>query len=345
MKILSRLLTYLVCTLFLIQLSYAQIVPSIPFNLTNGSVADATQVMGNFNTIVTDVNANSAKNGINSDITSITGLTTPLASTFGGTVIYTGGTTGGSANAQTVSPTSPSNFALTTGNIVTALAGFSNSGAATLAVDGGAATAMRKKVSSGLVVLVGGEIVTGSSYMWYYDGTFYELLNPSTATNTVMGPGVSVSGDVPTFNGTGGNLIQDGGVLLSALAPLASPALTGTPTAPTASIGTTTTQLATTAFANPATTNGTTGSVTLPGGTIMKWGTITNMTAHQTVAVTYGTAFPTSTDNVQATAFVSGGSGAGTFPMQVSAFSASGLSIFNSDAGTTQSAFWYAIGH
>lgn len=37
--------------------------------------------------------------------------------------------------------------------------------------------------------------------------------------------------------------------LTTAIAPLASPALTGTPTAPTASAGTSTTQLATTAFA------------------------------------------------------------------------------------------------
>ena len=36
--------------------------------------------------------------------------------------------------------------------------------------------------------------------------------------------------------------------LLSGTAPLASPALTGTPTAPTAAVGTNTTQLATTAF-------------------------------------------------------------------------------------------------
>lgn len=43
-------------------------------------------------------------------------------------------------------------------------------------------------------------------------------------------------------------------------APLASPALTGTPTSPTASSGTNTTQIATTEFVNTAVTNGTSPS-------------------------------------------------------------------------------------
>jgi hypothetical protein len=55
----------------------------------------------------------------------------------------------------------------------------------------------------------------------------------------------AVSGDVITGTGTG---IQDSGVLLSALAPKASPALTGTPTAPTGTVGAVTTQIATEEF-------------------------------------------------------------------------------------------------
>ena len=61
---------------------------------------------------------------------------------------------------------------------------------------------------------------------------------------------------------------------LSALAPLASPALTGTPTAPTATAGTNTTQLATSAFVTSATSGyaplaspALTGSATLNGTT------------------------------------------------------------------------------
>lgn len=59
--------------------------PSYPYTLTNGTTADATQVMADFLQIQNDVNANAAHNGANSDITSITGLTTALGIAYGGT--------------------------------------------------------------------------------------------------------------------------------------------------------------------------------------------------------------------------------------------------------------------
>lgn len=55
------------------------------YTLTNGQVADATQVMANFNTLMTCSNANLAHNGANSDITSLSGLTTPIGVSQGGT--------------------------------------------------------------------------------------------------------------------------------------------------------------------------------------------------------------------------------------------------------------------
>lgn len=58
---------------------------SNPFTLTNGQTADATQVMANFNNLLNCANNNLAHNGANSDITSLSGLTTPLAQTEGGT--------------------------------------------------------------------------------------------------------------------------------------------------------------------------------------------------------------------------------------------------------------------
>jgi hypothetical protein len=48
-------------------------------------VADATQVMANFNNILSCANNNLAKNGANSDITSLSGLLTPLSASQGGT--------------------------------------------------------------------------------------------------------------------------------------------------------------------------------------------------------------------------------------------------------------------
>lgn len=58
---------------------------SYSYTLTNGQVADATQVMANFNNILSCANNNLAKNGANSDITSLSGLSTPLSAAQGGT--------------------------------------------------------------------------------------------------------------------------------------------------------------------------------------------------------------------------------------------------------------------
>jgi hypothetical protein len=69
-----------------------------------------------------------------------------------------------------------------------------------------------------------------------------------TGSGNVSGPSSSGSGNVATFNGTNGKTIQDSGTAMSSLAPLASPALTGTPTAPTASAGDNSTKIATTAY-------------------------------------------------------------------------------------------------
>lgn len=61
------------------------IINPLPNTLTNGTTADANQVMANFDQIVEDVNANAAGTGTNSDITELTGLTTPLSVPQGGT--------------------------------------------------------------------------------------------------------------------------------------------------------------------------------------------------------------------------------------------------------------------
>lgn len=61
------------------------IIPSFPFTLQNNTPNDATQVMANFTQIQTDVNTKVAHNGGNSDITSLTGLTTALGVSYGGT--------------------------------------------------------------------------------------------------------------------------------------------------------------------------------------------------------------------------------------------------------------------
>jgi hypothetical protein len=89
----------------------------------------------------------------------------------------------------------------------------------------------------------------------------------------VVGPASSTNNGVALWDGTTGKLLKNGAVLGSAAfvatadlpistatqtalnlkAPLASPGLTGTPTAPTAAAATNTTQIATTAFVQAAT--------------------------------------------------------------------------------------------
>lgn len=65
---------------------------SYPYTLTNGQTADANQVMTDFNLILNCANNNLAHNGANSDITSLSNLTTPLSVAQGGTGRSTGGT-------------------------------------------------------------------------------------------------------------------------------------------------------------------------------------------------------------------------------------------------------------
>lgn len=59
--------------------------PGFTYTLTNGTVADANQVMSNFNTLLNCANNNLAHNGVNSDITQLTGIVTPLSVSQGGT--------------------------------------------------------------------------------------------------------------------------------------------------------------------------------------------------------------------------------------------------------------------
>lgn len=155
----------------------AQIIPSLPYNLTNGTIADANQVMADFNAIVSATNTNAANAGVNTNITALNGLTTPLSPTSGGSSVYTGGNTGGSGNAQTLLNPTPLGFTLVSGRRVTAIAGFTNSGPTTFNVNSTGAINILKQSPAGLVALAGGEIVVGQAIDVWYDGTQYELFN------------------------------------------------------------------------------------------------------------------------------------------------------------------------
>jgi microcystin-dependent protein len=167
----------LVLALLLPAFAQAQIVTvPLPVTLTNGTLADANQVMSDFNAIVTGVNTNGAKNGANSDITSLSVLSTPITPAQGGSSVYTGNDTG-SANAYVVATMTPINFTLRSGNTINFIPSASNTGPSTLVGAGTTATAILRQTATGLQPLAGGEIITGQSAQVIYDGVQYELLN------------------------------------------------------------------------------------------------------------------------------------------------------------------------
>lgn len=160
------------------------IIGALPFVLQNGTTADANQVDADFDQIVTDVNNNAAHNGANSDITSLTALTTPVAPAQGGTSTFVGGTTTGSANAQILASTIRAGFTLITGYRVWFFAGFTNTGPMTLNVNSTGAVPVVRQGPTSILALTGGEIVVNSYICVIYDGLQFELVNSAAAINT-----------------------------------------------------------------------------------------------------------------------------------------------------------------
>lgn len=201
----ALILWMVVCTLAIVSpAAWAVIVGSLPYTLTNGTTADATQVMANYQKIVDDVNANAAARGANSDITALLGLTTPLGATSGGTNQWYGGTSTGTANAQVVATLSPISFARTTGYSASFIAGFTNTGTTTLNLNGTGATNVFKSSAAGPVALGGGEIVSGNPTIVRYDGTQYVLMTEGrrqwgAETNLASG-GTTDLGTIPSHN-------------------------------------------------------------------------------------------------------------------------------------------------
>jgi len=175
---------------------------SVPFTFVNGTVADATQVNANFNSLVTCL-GNAAAAGVNGDITQLTGLTTPITPSAGGTANFTAtAATTGTANAQIVAATLPNNFSLNTGYRVSFIAGSSNTGAATLNVAGTGVKNIFRKTHIGAQVMVGGELINGNAYVATYDGTEYVLMSDTSQVGEVR--------DWHTSTPPAGWLISDG---------------------------------------------------------------------------------------------------------------------------------------
>lgn len=111
-----------------------------------------------------------------------------------------GGTSGGSANAHTVTLTTVPTLAR--GLVITFVAGFTNTGATTLDPNSLGATAVRKGKS--FDALEAGDILVGGTYTVYYDGTYFVLMPADGCC------------PVPTrFLGIKGAYLQDRGKILS----------------------------------------------------------------------------------------------------------------------------------
>jgi microcystin-dependent protein len=156
---------------------------SVLFTFINGQIADANQVNANNNNFVQCFTL-AALAGINSDITQLTGLTTPISPSQGGTQYFWGGASTGSANAQVVTIATPSTgFALSTGVRVSFTPGFSNTGITTLNVAGTGVKSLGRLVQSGsgavsTANLVGGELVNSNTIVdVVYNGTYWVIVN------------------------------------------------------------------------------------------------------------------------------------------------------------------------
>jgi microcystin-dependent protein len=186
---------YIALLFFLLpSLAAAQIVPSLPYNLTNGTLADANQVMSDFNAIVSGVNTNAANAGVNTNITALNGLTTPVAPASGGSSVYTSGASTGSGNAQVVLTPTPLGFTLAIGRRVTFIAGFTNTGPTTLNTNLTGPINILKQSPAGLVALSGGEIIANQGVDAWYDGTQYELFNAAPQSLVVPGTIIDYGG-------------------------------------------------------------------------------------------------------------------------------------------------------
>jgi hypothetical protein len=146
------------------------------------------------------------------------------------------------------------------------------------ATDAAAIPLSQKGAASGVATLDASSLLpvtelpaSGATAATYGDATHVpqiavDVKGRVTAASNVA---ITVSSGVASFNTRTGAVVPATGdytvAQVTGAAPLASPAITGTPTAPTASPGTNTTQLATTAFVAAAVTGS--GSSTLAGDT------------------------------------------------------------------------------
>jgi hypothetical protein len=180
---------------------------SVPYTLTNGTTANATQVMANYQALITCL-GNAAAAGSNSDITALLALSTPLTPSQGGSTVYYASTTATlSSNAITITATIPSNVSLTQGVTVVALISGTNTGATTLTVGSLATKNVYKLAYNGPSVLTGNEIQSNQIAIFTYDGTQWELMNPAQEQGGSSGQCTIASASTMDLNTCGSHFV------------------------------------------------------------------------------------------------------------------------------------------
>jgi hypothetical protein len=180
--------------------AHAGVACSVPNTFVNGTIADANQVNANF-TAVLGCLLSAAAAGSNSDITALNALVTPLTPTQGGSPVFLGGTSGGAANAQTVTVTTPSGFSQTADYTIIFIAGFTNTGALTLTVNGGTSTNFYVQSPVGPQAMIGGEVVAGQLIVATFDGTEWVMISNGPQFGG-FGPGANLASAATTDVGT-----------------------------------------------------------------------------------------------------------------------------------------------
>lgn len=168
-----------------------------------------------------------ASAGANSDITSLSGLTTALSVPQGGTGLST----------------APSNGQLLIGNGTDYTLATLTDGTG-ISITEGAGSITISSTGVDVYPPVGIPYSTGSAW-----GSSFTTTGTGSVLALSASPAFTGTPTAPTASpGTSTTQIATTGFVATSFAPLASPAFTGVPTAPTASAGTATTQIATTAF-------------------------------------------------------------------------------------------------